>query len=150
MVTTNELLARSVDLLSTSAAMKKIRPFYLGKSPRSGEEKNQSQQPCPTIIPVWIRRGWPSIWREGESYSVYIYSFYMYRCTCNPQASASNYCINIVRHGWVILGSPISGSGDRCCEIQRYIQAYLQVRAQQAKTIAQCAADATDNERELL
>ena len=45
---------RSVDLLSTSAAKKKIRPFYLGKSPHSGEEKFQSQQPCPTIIPVWV------------------------------------------------------------------------------------------------
>ena len=30
------------------------RPFYLGKSPRSGEEKFQPQQPCPTIIPVWL------------------------------------------------------------------------------------------------
>ena len=55
----NQLLARSVDLLSslsrnTSAARKKIRPFYLGKLPRSGEEKNQPQQPCPTIIPVSV------------------------------------------------------------------------------------------------
>ena len=51
-VTTN--FSRVVfDLLSTSAAKKKNRPFYLGKSPHSGEEKIQPQQPCPTIIPVW-------------------------------------------------------------------------------------------------
>ena len=56
-VTTNFFLARtSVDLLTycTSAAKKKNRPFYLGKSPHSGEEKIQPQQPCPTIIPVWL------------------------------------------------------------------------------------------------
>ena len=33
-----------------------LRPFYLGKSPHSGEEKIQPQQPCPTIIPMWV--GW--------------------------------------------------------------------------------------------
>ena len=54
----NQLLARSVDLLSTSAARKKNRPFYLGKSPHSGEEKFQPQQPCPTIIPVSVGACW--------------------------------------------------------------------------------------------
>ena len=52
-VTTNQLIARSVDLLSTSAAKKKSTLLLIGKSPHSGEEKIQPQQPCPTIIPVW-------------------------------------------------------------------------------------------------
>ena len=73
-------------------AKKKIRPFYLGKSPRSGDEKFQPQQPCPTIIPVWAVCNINGTYgrARGEACRPYLSTGY-----CNaqtPTCTSSLYC----------------------------------------------------------